>query len=128
MKRILIAFLGAILVSIALNQVPPAIYAIHIAHGQSIEEKTEIPAILQRIAFCESGNKHYASNGSVLRGKNNPLDTGLFQINARFHGKESQRLGMDILTKKGNIAYALYLYKMQVTKPWNWSKKCWSKK
>ena len=44
-------------------------------------EISEIPGILKKIAFCESGNKQFNSDGSVLRGKQNSRDVGKWQIN-----------------------------------------------
>lgn len=87
-----------------------------------------IPAILEKIAFCESGGKQFNADGSVLQGRVDPRDTGKWQINKYYHLKESQRLGMDIETLAGNTAYALHLYETQGTRPWNASKNCWSKK
>jgi hypothetical protein len=89
-----------------------------------------VPAILQKIAFCESGNRQFQVNNSelppvVLRGKQNPLDVGRFQINEFYHLKTAKKLGMDIYTWEGNTQYALYLYSKNGTRDWNWSKSCW---
>ena len=71
-----------------------------------------------RIAECESGFNQSAINKKTM-------DIGLFQINLKYHLENSKKLGMDIYDWKGNINYALYLYKNYETKPWNWSKHCW---
>lgn len=86
----------------------------------------EIPAILEKISYCESRNRQFNADGSVHRGEINPQDVGKYQINEHYHLAESRRLGYDIYTLEGNTAYALYLYEHQGTKPWNWSKHCWS--
>jgi hypothetical protein len=82
---------------------------------------------MQRIAKCESGARQYAQDGSVLRGYPNPDDIGYFQINKKAHLEESKRLKMDIYSLKGNIEFAMYLYKNQGLEPWKYSKQCWSK-
>lgn len=83
--------------------------------------------ILSRIAFCESTKQQYGKNGSVLQGKVDSRDTGLFQINTKYHLKTAKSKGIDIYTIEGNVDYALYLYKTQGTRPWNSSKPCWGK-
>jgi hypothetical protein len=89
------------------------------------EEFSDIP-ILIKIASCESQFRQFDTDGTVLRGKVNPLDRGLFQINEKYHLEASKRLGIDIYTLKGNMAYARHLYEQSGTTPWNWSKECWS--
>lgn len=80
--------------------------------------------VLEAIARCESGGRQFNDDGTVIRGKVNPQDTGKFQINKFYHGKRAQELGMDLETLEGNTAYAEVLYREQGTKPWGWSKKC----
>ena len=92
---------------------------------QIIEAFPDAPVML-RIAYCESRFRQFNPDGSVFRGELNPKDTGLFQINERYHLAEAQKLGLDIYTTSGNIAYARILYDSQGTVPWNWSKGCWS--
>ena len=94
-----------------------------------VVEKTpiEIPAEMIEIARCESGLRQFDENGEVLRGKINPKDVGIFQINEYYHLEASRALGYDIYTREGNIGYAIYLYNLQGTQPWNWSRGCWDK-
>jgi len=82
------------------------------------------------IAFCESTNQQFSDEeaGVVMRGKENPLDVGLFQINEKFHLEKSQKLGYDIYTLEGNIDYALWLLKNEGSYHWKWSQGCWQKK
>ncbi len=88
----------------------------------------DIPPILQKIAVCESGNRQFEEDGkTVIRGRANPHDIGRWQINERWHLKESRRLGMDIYSEAGNLAYALHLYRINGTRDWSWSRACWSK-
>lgn len=86
-----------------------------------------IPEILQKIALCESGGKHFTETGEVLRGTHNPDDIGKYQINEKFWGKKAQSLGFNIYTEEGNEGMALELYNRYKTKPWVWSKECWNK-
>lgn len=54
-------------------------------------------------------------------------DIGLMQINTYFHLNTSKKLGYDIFSLDGNMAYAKWLYEKQGTQPWSASKPCWSK-
>ncbi len=83
--------------------------------------------ILRRVAFCESTMRQFAENGSVLTGKVDPRDTGLFQINSYYHADTAKHKGMDLSTVEGNVDYAIDLYNREGTKPWNSSKPCWGK-
>jgi len=85
------------------------------------------PQLPMKIAYCESTHRQFDEDGSVLRGKANPQDVGVFQINEYYHLADSKKLGYDIHTQEGNIAYAMQLYKKQGSRPWNWSKPCWGK-
>lgn len=79
------------------------------------------------ISRCESNLRQYDRTESVVRGEINNLDVGAFQINEKYHLERSQELGFDIETTDGNIEYAMWLMKKEGTKPWIWSKPCWSK-
>jgi len=84
-----------------------------------------VPEILKKISWCESRDRQFKADGSIHRGAVNPQDVGKYQINEYYHLEASRKLGMDIYTEKGNTDYALYLFKHQGTRPWNWSKFCW---
>ncbi len=79
-----------------------------------------------RIAYCESKYRQFNKDGSLLRGVQNPKDVGVFQINEYWHLAQSKRLGLDIHTLKGNLAYAAYLRAQNGYRDWGWSKSCWS--
>lgn len=81
--------------------------------------------IMVRIAKCESTLMH-EKNGEVVRGIVDPDDTGLMQINKRYHGKEAEKLGLDLEDIQDNLAYAKHLFNREGTTPWNSSRKCWS--
>lgn len=83
--------------------------------------------ILADVAKCESEFRQFDSNGNVLRGRVNASDVGVMQINEQYHGAAALRMGYDLYTLEGNMAYARYLYETQGTRPWNYSSKCWSK-
>lgn len=83
--------------------------------------------ILVDIARCESSFKQFRDDGKVVRGKIDRDDIGVMQINERYHGDTAEKLGMDIHTTEGNIAYAKYLYDKFGSQPWSASSKCWSK-
>lgn len=83
--------------------------------------------ILAEISKCESTFKHYDKNGNVLRGKVDSRDVGVMQINEYYHADEAKKLGYDLETVEGNLAYAKYLYEKEGVDPWSHSAKCWGK-
>jgi len=86
-----------------------------------------VPPILERIAFCESGNRQFDEDGHIIRGSVHPPDTGRFQINKAVHATSARELGFDLDTLEGNTAFAVHLYEEQGTRPWKASEKCWNK-
>lgn len=92
-----------------------------------IAKKAFSDPIMVKIAFCESSLEHTEDDGSVKRGKVDPRDTGLMQINLGYHAKDARRLGLDVTNIQDNIAYANHLKRHQGTQPWSASRHCWSK-
>jgi hypothetical protein len=92
-----------------------------------IVQEASLPPVLQRIAQCESRGQHWTQDGDVVRGKQNPQDTGLFQINARVWGPTAAALGYDIRTREGNEQMARYLLAHYGTVPWRSSAPCWQR-
>jgi hypothetical protein len=86
-----------------------------------------LPPVMQRIAQCESRNQHFTKDGQVVRGKWNPHDMGLFQINTVVWGKKAEELGYDLRTQEGNEQMARYLFENYGSVPWQSSAKCWSR-
>jgi hypothetical protein len=84
----------------------------------------DIPVMIQ-VARCESTFRHGLSDGSVLKGRVDSADTGVMQINKRYHSATAVKLGLDLENIHDNLAYARYLYEKQGTKPWNASRPCW---
>lgn len=80
-----------------------------------------------QIARCESTFRHTLSDGSVLRGRVDPADTGVMQINTRYHSKTAEKLGLDLTDLYDNMAYARNLYERQGTQPWSASRACWGR-
>ncbi len=78
-----------------------------------------------QVARCESMFRHDLSDGSVLRGKVDSADTGVMQINKRYHESTALKLGLDLENIHDNLAYARILYEKQGTQPWNASRSCW---
>jgi hypothetical protein len=79
-----------------------------------------------QIARCESTFRHTLSDGTVLRGQVDGADTGVMQINTRYHGETAKQLGLDLTDLYDNMAYARDLYERQGTQPWSASAPCWS--
>jgi hypothetical protein len=84
--------------------------------------------VMADIASCESHFRQFDSTGSVLRGEVVHEDLGLMQVNETYHGATAKKLGLDLYSIQGNLAYAKYLYEEEGTEPWNSSWACWSKK
>jgi len=86
---------------------------------------SDAPIMIQ-VARCESQFRQFDTEGKVLRGKVNAQDVGVMQINEKYHLDTAQRLGIDIYTLEGNLAYGRYLYETQGVAPWVYSSKCWN--
>jgi|SRR3989338_650928 len=86
----------------------------------------DIP-ILAEVAKCESGFKHVGGNGEIIKGKVNRGDLGVMQINKYYHEKDALKLGLDLKTLQGNMAFARKLYDKYGTNPWQSSSECWEK-
>lgn len=84
----------------------------------------DIP-VLAEVARCESTFRHTLADGTILKGKVDPADTGVMQINKRYHEVTAKKLGFDLNNIFDNMAYARYLYEKQGTQPWNASSPCW---
>lgn len=83
----------------------------------------DIP-VMAEIARCESTFRHEL-NGSVLQGRVDPADTGVMQINKRYHLKTATAMDLDLDDLYDNMAYARNLYERQGTQPWSASMPCW---
>lgn len=84
----------------------------------------DIPVMIQ-IARCESTFRHTLEDGSVLHGVVDPADTGVMQINKRYHEKTATTMKLNLDDIYHNMAYARHLYETQGTRPWNASAPCW---
>ncbi|HEY1037512.1 MAG TPA: hypothetical protein VGE62_02920 [Candidatus Paceibacterota bacterium] len=83
--------------------------------------------LLAEIAYCESRYRQFDKDGSIFRGKVNNKDVGALQVNEYYHLERSKKLGYDIHTLEGNMAYSRLLYKESGARPWNSSSPCWMK-
>jgi hypothetical protein len=88
---------------------------------------SDIPVMVD-IASCESHFRQYDADGSVFRGTVNHGDVGIMQVNEYYHADIADKLGLDLYTIQGNVAYARYLYEKEGTQPWVSSKPCWGPK
>ncbi len=84
----------------------------------------DIPLMIQ-IAKCESRFRQFDSKGGIVRGIENTRDVGVTQINETYHQKRSERLGYNIYSLEGNMAYARLLYEESGPQPWASSYPCW---
>lgn len=81
--------------------------------------------IMAEIARCESNFRHHRADGTVLRGRVDPADTGVMQINRRYHEARAVAMKLDLADLYHNLAYARHLYEEQGTQPWSASAPCW---
>jgi len=81
--------------------------------------------VLAEIARCESGFRHTLSDGSILTGRVDSADTGVMQINKRYHQATATAMGLNLDNIYDNMAYARHLYETQGLRPWASSATCW---
>ena len=82
--------------------------------------------ILVDVARCESTFRQFDKTGNILRGKVNSADVGVMQINEKYHAEEAVKMGYNIYTTEGNVAFAKYLYSKYGGDPWSSSESCWA--
>ncbi len=87
----------------------------------------DIPQLAE-VSRCESEFHQTNKDGTIYRGEANPKDVGVMQINEFYHAETAKKLGFDIYTLEGNMAYARYIYEKQGIAPWSASAPCWNKK
>ena len=99
------------------------------AESPTVEEYVRLyfadAPILAEIAHCESRFRQYNSYGDVIRGEENSQDVGVMQINEHFHLQTANKLGINLYSLEGNVAYARYLYEKEGVTPWKASSACW---
>lgn len=84
----------------------------------------DIP-VMAEVARCESRFRHELTDGSILKGRVDPADTGVMQINKRYHQATAVAMNLDLDDLYQNMEYARYLYEKQGTQPWSASMPCW---
>ena len=91
-----------------------------------VREQFKDEPVLVEIARCESTFRQYDKNGNIIRGVVNKGDVGVMQINERYHANEAVKLGLNIYTTEGNVAFAKHLFDKFGSQPWSSSQDCWS--
>jgi len=86
----------------------------------------DIP-VMAEVAKCESRFRQFEKNGTIFRGRITPKDVGVMQVNEHYHLDRATKLGYDIHTLAGNLAYSRLLYTEEGTDPWSSSSPCWKK-
>lgn len=92
---------------------------------EKVEEYFADLPVMVEIARCESRFRQYDEDGTVLKNEQGSSATGVLQIMASYHRKAASRLGYDIDTLEGNLAYGRHLYEQNGTRDWNASRYCW---
>ena len=100
------------------RDISPELYHLIEAHfGTSTPQAIEV-------AWCESNLRQYNANGAVLRGRENPNDIGVFQINYWIHRKEIEKQALDVTKVEDNVKFAAFLWQRNEWRDWKWSAKC----
>ena len=86
----------------------------------------DIP-VMAEVARCESTFRHQLADGSVLQGRVDSDDTGVMQINKRYHEDTAIAMELNLDDLYDNMAYARNLYERQGTQPWSASMPCWGR-
>ena len=86
----------------------------------------DIPVMIE-VARCESTFRHVLPDGSILQGMVDPADTGVMQINRRYHEATAEAMLLNLDDIYHNMAYARHLYETQGTQPWSASLPCWGR-
>jgi len=94
---------------------------------EKVREYYKEHPILAEISKCESNYRQWDETGKILRGKVNSKDIGVMQINTYYHADKAEKLGYDLETLEGNMAYAKWLYEKEGVQPWSASSPCWGK-
>lgn len=90
-------------------------------------EVSRIPAVMERIAKCESGGTHYRNGQVIFNGNTNKsVDIGKYQINSVWNATAT-KMGLDLTKEKDNEAFAMHIYHTRGTEDWYSSKACWNK-
>ncbi len=84
----------------------------------------DIP-VMAEVARCESTFRHHNADGSVLVGRVDSDDTGVMQINKRYHEETAIAMGFNLDDIYDNMAFARNLYERQGVQPWSASMPCW---
>jgi hypothetical protein len=84
--------------------------------------------VMIEIARCESNFRQFTDAGTVLKGGSAGGMIGIFQFFESIHAPAAKKLGFDLATVDGNLAYAKHLHKTEGTTPWASAKDCWNVK
>jgi hypothetical protein len=84
----------------------------------------DIPVMIE-VARCESTFRHDLADGSVLQGFVDSDDTGVMQINKRYHLSDAVAMELNLDDLYDNMAFARNLYERQGVQPWSASMPCW---
>ena len=99
--------------------------------NEDIESKVRLffadTPIMAEVIKCESRFRQFNADGTSFRGIVNNQDVGIAQVNEYYHAKRAKKLGYNIYTVEGNMAYAKLLYQEEGTDPWISSAPCWKK-
>lgn len=136
-KRLLLSLMATPFVTIASHATFQAIRPTELIFIAGHAEAAEMPKVpsamdvmLAKIAKCESSDKQFLEDGSVVLNinKDGSADVGKYQINLRYHGAEIARQKLDVInSEEDNRKFAEYLYERNGTADWSASKHCWSK-
>jgi len=62
------------------------------------------------VVGCESNFTHYKTDGSVLRGRITPSDTGIMQISRDYWQEVADEMGLDLDNLYDNLRMGRHIY------------------
>lgn len=128
----MLAFIaGLSLVASVASAEPPSAPAVPLPIAEPIAVvEPQLPEYLKPVCNCESMGdpdveaQQYRADGTVIEGPGN--NWGMCQINATVHAERAALLGIDYMTREGNIEFAELLFAESGYRPWyQWSGHCW---
>jgi len=80
--------------------------------------------IMVAVANCEGVRKGVLVSDAY---NSKTGDSGVLQVNEYFHKKRYEKMGLDMMKVRDNLAYGRILYDERGLTPWSSSKSCWGK-
>ncbi len=128
MQKILVSVLAVAIFTSPLATIHAATFETPVEVEAEVRSYFKDVPVMIEIARCESKFRQFTDAGNVLRGGDSGGMIGVFQFFESIHAPIAEKLGYDLETLDGNLAYARYLYESEGTTPWEPARSCWDVK